>query len=173
MIHEERGDQMTPDEIGEYVAGCVRKSIENGGSAERFLFISGKDAPDICHIGNGPDGPANAALIVKAVNAHEQLLQTALLAIEVCKNTEQVGSTLDLMAKSAIALAKALPMRPNTCLMEIIMVETMKAMEGWLIFRDIVTRSAILARRNSVESHVAPRLRAKYQHPRTPRWWSG
>jgi hypothetical protein len=106
MIHEERGDQMTPDEIGEYVAGCVRKSIENGGSAERFLFISGKDAPDICHIGNGPDGPANAALIVKAVNAHEQLLQTALLAIEVCKNTGQVGSTLDLMAKSAIALAK-------------------------------------------------------------------
>ena len=68
MVHAERGDAMTPEEIGEYVKNSVIKSIESGGSADRFLFISTDEdgSPDICLIGNGPDGPANAALITAA-----------------------------------------------------------------------------------------------------------
>lgn len=68
MVHAERGDAMTPEEIGEYVKNNVLKSIEDGGSAERFLFISTgeENAPDIALIGNGPNGPANAALIAAA-----------------------------------------------------------------------------------------------------------
>lgn len=68
MVHAERGDAMTPEEIGEYVKNSVIKSIESGGSKDRFLFISTdeQDSPDICLIGNGPDGPANAVLIASA-----------------------------------------------------------------------------------------------------------
>lgn len=68
MVHGEHKRPMTPEEIGEYVTNSVRKSIEDGGSADRFLFISGpgEDAPDICHVGNGPRGPVNAALIASA-----------------------------------------------------------------------------------------------------------
>jgi hypothetical protein len=68
MVHAERGDAMTPEEIGEYVKNNVIKSIENGGSQDRFLFISTDEqgSPDICLIGNGPDGPANATLIAGA-----------------------------------------------------------------------------------------------------------
>lgn len=68
MVHADRGDAMTPEEIGEYVKNSVLKSIEDGGSADRFLFVSsgGPDARDICLVGNGPDGPANAALIAAA-----------------------------------------------------------------------------------------------------------
>jgi len=74
MIHAERGDQMTPEEIGEYVAGCIRKSRELGGS-DQFLFITTEEegGPDICHVGNGPKGPFNTALIVHAVNSVEAL----------------------------------------------------------------------------------------------------
>lgn len=68
MVHADHGGPMTPEEIGEYVKNSVIKSIENGGSAERFLFIStGEEgAPDIALVGNGPRGPANARLIIKA-----------------------------------------------------------------------------------------------------------
>ena len=80
MIHGERGDAMTPEELGAYVTASVRKSIENGGSAERFLIITteGEKAPDICHVGNGPRGPANAAYIVRAVNAHAELVEATI-----------------------------------------------------------------------------------------------
>jgi hypothetical protein len=63
MVHAERGDQMTPEELGEYVANAARM-----GDPSRFLFISteGDGAPDICHVGNGPSGPANARLIAAA-----------------------------------------------------------------------------------------------------------
>jgi hypothetical protein len=75
MVHAERGDAMTPEEIGEYVANNVRKSLEFGGSAERFLFVSegGEDSPDICHVGNGPRGPQHAALIAAAPDLLEAL----------------------------------------------------------------------------------------------------
>ncbi len=56
------GDAMTPEEIGEYVKRCVMK-----GAPGRFLFISDPETSlDICHVGNGPSGPYNAALIEKA-----------------------------------------------------------------------------------------------------------
>ena len=62
MIHADRGDPMTAEEIGEYVAGCVRL-----GDPTRFLFLAGKndhgDDVDVCHIGNGPRGPANARFL--------------------------------------------------------------------------------------------------------------
>lgn len=68
MVHAERGDAMTPDEIGEYVANSVRKTIEDGGATDRFLFVTAQadEGPDICHVGNGPAGPANARLIASA-----------------------------------------------------------------------------------------------------------
>lgn len=65
----------TPKEkIGAYVQGCVNKSQE-----ENFHFILGKhpdggDA-DVCHVGNGPKSSANAEFIVRAVNAHDALLE--------------------------------------------------------------------------------------------------
>ena len=66
MVHED-GRPMTPQELGEYVKNAVQMSDE-----ERFLFVSGnqdgKDV-DICHVGNGPKGPANARLIEVLVNA--------------------------------------------------------------------------------------------------------
>lgn len=59
MVNES-GDAMTPDEIGKYVKSAVTK-----GDPGRFLFISTAEdgALDICHVGNGPDGPYNAKLI--------------------------------------------------------------------------------------------------------------
>lgn len=75
MVHAERGDQMTPEEIGEYVTNSVKL-----GDPDRFLFIttSGEIAPDICHIGNGPAGPANAAFIAAAKPANVLSLLDAL-----------------------------------------------------------------------------------------------
>lgn len=68
MVHADRGDALTPQEIGEYVKNSVLKSIENGGAVDRFLFVSTDEqgSPDICLVGNGPDGPANAVLIAAA-----------------------------------------------------------------------------------------------------------
>lgn len=70
MVHAE-GRPMTPDEIGEYVANSVRMSPET-----RFLFISaeqdGGDV-DVCHVGNGPNGPFNARLIAAAPELLEAL----------------------------------------------------------------------------------------------------
>lgn len=78
MIHSEHGGQMTPEEIGEYVAGCVRKSREEGGF-DHFLFVTtaASDGPDVCHVGNGPRGPFNACLIAAApdlIEAGQRLL---------------------------------------------------------------------------------------------------
>lgn len=67
MVHKERGDQMTPEEIGEYVTNSVRKS-QSRGDADRFLFITAHpgDGLDICLVGNGPLGPHNAHFIALA-----------------------------------------------------------------------------------------------------------
>jgi hypothetical protein len=65
MRHQDHGRPMTPEEIGEYVANSVRM-----GDLSRFLFVSAPhhdgDTVDICHVGNGPCGPANTAFIVGA-----------------------------------------------------------------------------------------------------------
>ena len=79
MVHADRRDAMTADELGAYVAANVRRSIEDGGSADRFLFLTTNedDAPDICHVGNGPNGPTNAALIAALRNEAPRLLAAA------------------------------------------------------------------------------------------------
>lgn len=62
------GEPMTPEDIGEYVKNSVLKSAEQSGTMD-FLFVSvdGPDgSSDICHVGNGPRGPHNAALIARA-----------------------------------------------------------------------------------------------------------
>lgn len=73
MVHADTGEQMTPEEIGEYVCNAVKQ-----GDPSRFLFISGKHPDggnaDICHIGNGPKGPYNSHLIVALRNEAEALL---------------------------------------------------------------------------------------------------
>lgn len=69
MVHEDRGDDLTPAELGEYVQNSVVKSAGASGS-NAFLFVSvektdGKSA-DVCHVGNGPTSPANADFIAHA-----------------------------------------------------------------------------------------------------------
>lgn len=59
------GRQMTPEEIGEYVANSVRIGV-----LDMFLFVSAKhddgSAADVCLVGNGTKGPYNANLIAAA-----------------------------------------------------------------------------------------------------------
>ena len=73
MTHADTGMPMTPDEIGEMVKNNVMQSIKDGGSAERFMFVSGETPvgpADICHVGNGPNGLRNTALIAAAPDLH-------------------------------------------------------------------------------------------------------
>lgn len=72
MIHAETGERMTPDEVGEYVANAMRQRPE----CDDFLFISAEKADgeyDVCHVGNGADGPFNAALISAAPDLYAAL----------------------------------------------------------------------------------------------------
>ena len=74
MVHADRGDQMTPEEIGEYVCNAVKM-----GDLSRFLFVSGKGSDgrdvDVCHTGNGPCGPHNTALITLAPDLARALIR--------------------------------------------------------------------------------------------------
>ena len=72
MIHAETGERMTPDEVGEYVANAMRRRPE----CDDFLFVSAEKADgdyDVCHVGNGADGPFNAALIATAPELYADL----------------------------------------------------------------------------------------------------
>lgn len=72
MIHAKTGERMTPDEVGEYVANAMRQRPE----CDDFLFVSAEKADgeyDVCHVGNGADGPFNAALIAAAPDLYEAL----------------------------------------------------------------------------------------------------
>jgi len=80
---------MTPDELGEMVKNNVLQSIKNGGSAERFMFVSGETPTgpaDMCHVGNGPNGLRNTALIAAAPDLHriatEQAVENERLRLE-------------------------------------------------------------------------------------------
>jgi len=59
---------MTPEEIGQLIADRVRKTREEGGGSDKFLFVStlGPDERTICDLGNGPNGMANGQLIIAA-----------------------------------------------------------------------------------------------------------
>ena len=73
MIHADTGIPMTPDEIGEMVKNNVLQSIKDGGSAKRFMFVSGETPvgpADMCHVGNGPNCLRNTALIAAAPDLH-------------------------------------------------------------------------------------------------------
>jgi hypothetical protein len=105
MVHAERGDAMTPEEIGEYVKNSVTRSISDGGASDRFLFISteGDDVPDICHVGNGPTGPANARLIAAAPD----LLEALLGVVHTLDVHGHVDSGTNLHERARAAISKA------------------------------------------------------------------
>lgn len=92
MVHADRGDQMTPEEIGEYVANSVRM-----GDLSRFLFVSGKHSDggdcDVCHTGNGPRGPANTRRIARVPDMEAALLAAEGLykALELCLDDILLG----------------------------------------------------------------------------------
>lgn len=113
MIHADRGNQMTPDEICTYVANSVRM-----GDLSRFLFVSGKHEDggdcDVCHTGNGPRGPANTRRIARVPDMETALLAVADLADD--DLLEQMigdifhvgGSVRDAAEHISDALSKAL-----------------------------------------------------------------
>jgi hypothetical protein len=70
LVHADRGDTMTPEEMGEYVRNSVIKSESESGTRDFIAVLGNKpDGPaDVCHVGNGPTSPANAAFIVAAHN---------------------------------------------------------------------------------------------------------
>ena len=88
------GSSMTAENIGEYVKNSVKKTAEVQ-KVERFLFVTldGDNQPDICHVGNGPMGPHNAAFIAHASEDIPSLLAevarlTAALAEAESGNSE-------------------------------------------------------------------------------------
>jgi len=85
MIHADTGIPMTPDEIGEMVKNNVLQSIKDGGSADRFMFVSGETPvgpADMCHVGNGPNCLRNTALIAAAPDLHRIATEQAAKIIE-------------------------------------------------------------------------------------------
>lgn len=108
MVHGERGDALTPEEIGEYVKNSVIASAENGGSLDRFLLIKageGDDARDVCHVGNGPAGPYNAPLIAAAPD----LLEAAHAVVERWDSPhwKDAEPTADCINRLRAAIARA------------------------------------------------------------------
>ena len=114
MVHAERGDRMTPEELGEYVANNVKRSRNEGGSDD-FLFVTTAedDVPDICHVGNGPVGPYNARMIalapLLAAVAREvpDLIDMAASYLNICPDRHGHSvETLNRARASLAALAK-------------------------------------------------------------------
>ena len=105
MIHAETGERLTPTEIGEYVKNCVSVNTENTD----FLFISAEkeDGPcDVCHVGNGPDGPYNARLMAAA----PELLQALEILLSEAPRSEcPVRAAAISIAEEAIAKARGEP----------------------------------------------------------------
>jgi hypothetical protein len=81
MTHEDRGDALTPEELGEYVKNSVLKSAAESGTTD-FLFV-GCEKPtgpaDVCHVGNGPTSPANAQFIASSRTLLPRALATIAL----------------------------------------------------------------------------------------------
>ncbi|MFN7002166.1 MAG: hypothetical protein ACK4NW_01905 [Roseinatronobacter sp.] len=93
MVHADTGEQMTPEELGDYVCNSVKM-----GDYDRFLFVSGRHdngmPADVCHTGNGPKGPYNTALIAL----------TPRLAVTVTaqqREIERLREELSIIAESA------------------------------------------------------------------------
>lgn len=110
MVNDE-GNPLSADEIGLYVKNSFNKSIENGGSSERFLFIAAEDGtgPDLAHIGNGPLGKENAAFIVRACNSHSSqvaLIERLLANYQQFVTDDKLDTHLVNCAYEALAKAK-------------------------------------------------------------------
>lgn len=70
MAADDNGTRLTPEQIGDYVKNSVIKSYAESGS-DKFIFVSceKEDGPaDVCHVGNGPTSPQNAAFITALRN---------------------------------------------------------------------------------------------------------
>lgn len=107
MVHADRGDQMTPEEVGEYVANSVRM-----GESSRFLFVSGKHEDggccDVCHTGNGPRGPANTRRIARVPDMEAALLAAVELADASDEYMQADGLTFIRMHNALTAFRKAI-----------------------------------------------------------------
>jgi len=122
MVHADRCDALTHDELVEYFARTLTKSAAESGTSDFFFTRCEKaDGPaDVCHTGNGPTSWPNAALIAAARNALPWLLRAAreldeLRAIMsgdmddfVVKAQEEAMAKLRARAEKAEARAKEL-----------------------------------------------------------------
>ena len=77
LVHEDTGEPMTPEQLGEYVTNAVQKSAGESGTTDYLAVLATKpDGPcDVCHVGNGPDGPSNARLIASAPDMHAFIIR--------------------------------------------------------------------------------------------------
>ena len=94
MIHADTGLPMTPDELAEMLKNKVLQSIKDGGSAERFMFVSGETPigpADMCHVGNGPNGLRNTALIAAAPDLHRIALERGAEIARLHKALDNIG----------------------------------------------------------------------------------
>lgn len=109
MVHQQTGEDMTPEQVGEYVANSVIKSAAVSGSMA-FLFVSceKEDGPaDVCHVGNGPTSPANAKLIAAAPDllaALKELMEDPDYQVAVGGNPSAVAA---MLARARAAIVKA------------------------------------------------------------------
>lgn len=77
LIHADTQEPMTPEQVGEYVRNSV---LVHPDSAEFYAVVCEKPdgSADVCHVGNGPTSPANAAFIAAAPQLVRDLLATLL-----------------------------------------------------------------------------------------------
>lgn len=110
MVHAETGEQMTPEQVGEYVKTSLLVYPDN----HDYLFVSctvdGVDV-DYCHVGNGPNGPNNAAFIAacsrETIIAIAKQQERLVEALELLYNHAQVhmkiSGNVDDVVKAALA----------------------------------------------------------------------
>lgn len=92
MVHEDTGELLTPEQLGEYVKNAVKVSAAVSGSHE-FLFVSVEtpNGPrDVCHVGNGPQSPVNAQFIAHARSDVPYLLDLLASQVEVIQQLRSV-----------------------------------------------------------------------------------
>lgn len=106
MVHADRGNTMTPNELGEYVANSVTKSFTESGSWDFLAVIAEKQGgpADVAHVGNGPTSPDNAKLIELSRNALPALISELRAARNIVAHVRMNPNYANM---SAIALIDA------------------------------------------------------------------